>query len=68
MGQFLIETKAHKCALFPVDVSENCLAYHLSTHPVCAQSLHGEHILWLLHVYTQSLKLESVSFVAQDRF
>lgn len=41
MGQFLAETKAHKCALSPAAVSEDCLAYYLSAHPVCAQSLHG---------------------------
>lgn len=68
MGQFLAETKAHKCALSPAGVSEDCLVYHLSTHSVCAQSLHGDHILWLFRTYTQSLKLELVSFVSQGSF
>lgn len=37
MGQFRAETKAHKCAFSPAAVSEDCLSYHLSTHPICAE-------------------------------
>lgn len=49
MGQFLAETKAQKCSFSHAGVSEDCLAYYLSTHSVRAQSLHGEHIQWLFH-------------------